>query len=106
MSPAAPTRAIMTPATLNHLVFKLKNASPINKVNKGVSEFNIPASELSIPVWAVAKRKAGAPLPTTPTIVRYFQSRLLGSLNLLKAKGRRKMNEMTILRAPTSRFEK
>ena len=38
------------------------------KANRGVIEFKIPASELSIPVCALANKKAGMALPTTPTI--------------------------------------
>jgi hypothetical protein len=76
------------------------------RVNRGVNELRIPASELSIPVWAFAKRNAGKPLPIKPTRARYFHSlhfnlRILATANGLSA---RKVIE--ILSAPTSVLEK
>ena len=38
-------------------------------VNKGVSEFKIPAKALSILVSAIQKRYAGIKLPTNPEII-------------------------------------
>ena len=74
-------------------------------VNKGVKEFNIPASELSMPVCALAKRNAGATHPMTPINTRYFHSLTDGLRNLLTAMGAKNKNEITIRKAPTSALE-
>jgi hypothetical protein len=75
-------------------------------VNRGVSEFRMPASELSIPVCAFAKRNAGNPLPIKPTSERYFHSLHFIFLILDIANGAKTRNVMEILNAPTSALEK
>jgi hypothetical protein len=75
-------------------------------VNKGVKEFKMPARELSIPVCALANRKAGKPLPITPTSKNSFHSLQAILLILSKAIGLNTRKAMEIRKAPTSALEK
>ena len=102
----APINPINTPVTLYHLLLILKKINPRSNVNRGVSEFNIPASELLIPVWAMANKNEGIRLPIIPEIIRYFLCLLFILLNLINAKGSKKRNVMLILNTPTSMASK
>ena len=73
IKPTAPAKPIMMPNAFTHLVLKWKNDTPNNKVKSGVSEFNIPAKELLMPVSALVKRKAGIKLPNAPAPRKAFQ---------------------------------
>jgi len=75
---------------------------PTISVHRGVSEFRIPARELSIPRWAAANKKAGARLPTTPTIKKIANFRELRPLRRGNAKGSKNSQVITTLNAPTS----
>jgi hypothetical protein len=59
-------KPIMTPSIFCLLVEVLKKDKPTSMVNKGVSEFKMPAKELSILVSAIQKRKEGIKLPKNP----------------------------------------
>ena len=50
---------MMTPNICRLVEAILKIANPINKVLKGVNEFNMEATELSISVSAMANKNAG-----------------------------------------------
>lgn len=61
-------------------------AAPIIKVKMGAVELRIPASALSILVWAVANKKAGIPFPNKPERANHLNflrgtSRSLGRIN-------------------------
>ena len=62
-SPANPTA---TPINCFGFAIARKNAIPASMVNKGVSEFSIAASELSMRVSAMQYRYAGKKLPKKP----------------------------------------
>jgi hypothetical protein len=75
-------------------------------VNNGVSEFNIPASELPMTVCAFANKNEGMPVPRIPIIAMYFH--LFKGTFLIResATGSRTKKETTILNEPTISLEK
>ena len=90
---------------LNHLDFCLKKEILIKSVNSGVSEFKIPASELSITVCARANRNAGIAVPIMAEIA-ITTSLFLGTIfKCFMAIGSNTKNETTILSAPTTWLE-
>ena len=54
-----------------------------------------------MPVWALAKRNAGKPPPTMPTITRYFQSLALSKTKRPIVNGNRARKVREILIAPS-----
>jgi hypothetical protein len=65
----------------------------------------MPATELSITVWAFAKRNAGAPFPRMPASKSANQIFVLIFFSRLIAKGIRNTKLITMRNAPTSPLE-
>jgi hypothetical protein len=61
-----PAKAIIIPTILLKGVGVLKNNAPVIITKMGVSEFIIPARELSIPCSAIQNKYAGNRLPNVP----------------------------------------
>ena len=101
-NPNAPSNPIKTPKNFPLCTGSLKIKMPKINVKKGVSEFNIPAKELVICVSANVNKKAGIPLPNTPTTVKYFHLSAATFLMCLNKKGSKNKNEIAILSAATS----
>ena len=78
----------MSPTTCMVQVRRPKNSNPKAMVSNGTSELSIPASELSILVWAAVKRKAGIPLPKSPTTNSISHSLFEISLNRGRRNGK------------------
>ncbi|MDX9941956.1 MAG: two-component regulator propeller domain-containing protein [Bacteroidales bacterium] len=80
----------------------LKKLNLASRVNKGVSELSTPARKLSMRVWAMANRKGGTPLPTTPARAKYL-SLFFGTFFIRRnTRGISTANEMLMRRAPSS----
>jgi hypothetical protein len=78
---------------------------PKTIVKSGVSELRMPASELSITVCALAKRKAGMPVPIKAIIEMYFNLPL-GTFRIwIRAKGSKTIKDTKILIEPTTALE-
>jgi len=103
--PVAPINPMITPVMLSHFDFWPKNEIPINRVNSGVSEFNIPARELSITVCALANKNAGMAVPIIPEIA--ITNNLFDGTFFSRpiASGSKTKNETTIRNAPTTWLE-
>ena len=71
-------------------------------VKRGESVFNIPATELSILVCAVANKKAGIKIPINPEASSLYESPGLISLNFIRPTGKRNRNAAVTRNAPNS----
>lgn len=104
-NPMAPTKPIIIPTAFIQRVLILNNKTPNNNVNKGVSEFNIPAKELLIPVSAFVNKKAGMKFPSTPIPTNPFQCFNIGILTCRNTKGDKNKKAIRIRSAATSSLE-
>ena len=68
IKPEAPRSPIKIPKTALSLNFSLKIKKPKPSVKRGVKEFKMPLSELSIFVWALINKKYGIALPMNAEI--------------------------------------
>src|SRR5258705_13324870 len=66
-----PVKLITMPITCCLLIFKWKKNIPTSITKIGVSEFSVPAKELSSRVSARQKRKDGKKLPSNPVSMIY-----------------------------------
>lgn len=84
----APQNATKSPIICHWVVFCLKNQKPINKVQSGVSPFNIPAMPLSKCFWAMANNIAGIAIPSKPDKAKIpnFLEENLVKLTIIKGK--------------------
>ena len=69
-------------------------------VFRGVKEFNIEATELSISVIARANKNAGKKVPKLPEIAIHFHSFFVNGFNLWKPIKKIKIPEIKIRNAP------
>ena len=97
-----PARPIIVPAIANPVTLCLNKNAPIIMVNRGVNVLSMPATELSIRVWAVAKRKDGINMPIMPE-AKSFQ-KLPGLILVIRviAIGAIKSEAAATRKAPTS----
>lgn len=70
---AVPIKPIITPMVCRFVVVILNKAKPSKIVFKGVNEFKIEATALSISVSAMAKKNAKKNAPKNPEIINHFQ---------------------------------
>src|SRR3970282_2808049 len=83
-----------------------KTKNPNTKVFNGVKEFNMELTELSISVWANAKRKAGTKVPNMEVIAIYFHFPLGILGKLLKPINNKKIAANIIRKEPTCKADK
>ena len=67
-----PINPINIPATCLLLIINLKKNNPIKSVARGVNEFKIAVTPLSISVWANANKNDGKKDPIYPVRIIHF----------------------------------
>lgn len=90
----------MTPKTCRLVDVILKTANPNKMVFKGVSEFKIEITALSISVPAMANKNAGKKEPKKPDIASHFHSFFEIEFSLLYPAANKNKPVMIVRKAP------